>query len=92
MCISESYANSSDDNSFEQFGIRRLLFYSKRTKQNFDGLSIDKKGLIEVDESDEEFEMKEIETVVNHFRKRKVTERMQSNKRPKVSQIEKLHN
>ena len=48
--------------------------------QNFNGLLIDKEGSIEVEESDEYFKMKEIETVNNHSRKHKVTERLQTNK------------
>ena len=75
MHISESHTNSSDENNLEQHGIQQLPFYSRRIKQNFKGLLIDEEGSIEVEESDEEFEMKEIETVVNYSRKRKVTER-----------------
>ena len=90
--ISESHTNSSDENNLEQHGIQQLPFYSRRIKQNFKGLLIDEEGSIEVEESDEEFEMKEIETVVNYSRKRKVTERLQTNKRPKVSQIKEKTN
>ena len=90
--ISESHTNRSDENNLEQLGIQQLPFYSRRIKQNFKGLLIDEEGSIEVEESDEEFEMKEIETVVNYSRKRKVTERLQTNKRPKVSQIKEKKN
>ena len=87
MHISESHTNSSDENNLKQLGIQQLPFYSRRIKQNFNGLLIYEEGSIEVEESDEKFEMKEIETVVNYSRKRKGTERLQTNKRPKVSQI-----
>ena len=80
--ISESH----DETCLEQLGIKQLPYYSKRIKQNFNGLSIDKDGSFEVEESEEEYEMEE--TIVNNSRKRRVTERLQTKKKPKVSQIE----
>ena len=87
MHISESHINCWDENNLEQLGIQQLPYYSRRIKQNFNGLLIDDEGSIEVEESDEEYEIKDIETVVNQSRKRKVTERLQTNKKPKNSQI-----
>ena len=44
------------ENNLEQLGIQQLPFYSRRIKQNFNGLLIDEEGSIEVEESDEEFD------------------------------------
>ena len=83
--LKQHISESHDETCLEQLGIKQLPYYSKRIKQNFNGLSIDKDGSFEVEESEEEYEMEE--TIVNNSRKRRVTERLQTKKRPKVSQI-----
>ena len=55
--------------------------------QNFNGLLIDKEGSIEVEESDEYFKMKEIETVINYSRK--LTERFKLTRKQKFHRLKK---
>lgn len=80
--LKQHISESHDETCLEQLGIKQLPYYSKRIKQNFNSLSIDKDGSFEVEESEEEYEMEE--TIVNNSRKRRVTERLQTKKRPKV--------
>ena len=46
---------TSSNTTLEEFGIQRLPIISKRIRQNFDGMVIDDRGNIEVDDSDDEY-------------------------------------
>ena len=74
--------------TLETFGIPRLPEISKRIRQNFEGLLIDKDGNIENDDSDEEY-IEEPENILDKYlintRKRKlIDDQSKSDKRQKT--------
>ena len=84
--ISEEHSCISEDetsDNLEDLGIPQLPVYSKRIKQTFPGLIIDDEGVIEAEDSDEEFTVTEVELTKRNLRKRKVTEALKPNKKSK---------
>ena len=84
--ISEEHSCISEDetsDNLEDLGIPQPPVYSKRIKQTFPGLIIDDEGVIEAEDSDEEFTVTEVELTKRNLRKRKVTEALKTNKKSK---------